>query len=70
MYIIYMHALGHTTYNLPLALEPITNVSNAHGIYMLIELALIKCLSERISYVLICGDSIYLHILPTNYLSN
>ena len=40
MYIIYMHALGYTTYKLPLALEPITNISNAHGIYMLIELPL------------------------------
>ena len=59
-------SLGHKTNILPLALEPITHVLNVHGIYMLIELSLIQCLRERISYIMICGDPFNLHSLSTD----
>ena len=66
MYTIYTHALGHITNKLPLALEPISHVFNAHGIYIFFKFSLVKCFSERISNVLICGNPFYLHILSAN----
>ena len=56
--------------NLPLALDPISNVSNAHASYMTIMVLDAKQLRQRVCDVVCGGHSAHLHISSVDYVSD
>ena len=56
--------------NLPLALDPIFNISNAHAPYMMIMVLDAKQPHQRVCNVVCGGYSAHLHISSIDYVSD
>ena len=56
--------------NFPLALDPKSNVSNAHALYMTIMVLYTKQLRKRVWDIIFGGNSTHLHISSTDNVSD